>query len=113
VWRRVTTRDTTLGEVRLPAGAKLFLWLAAAGRDGAVFPEPDAFDVTRANAEDHLAFGMGLHYCPGAGLGKLEARIALSELLRRYPRLRLAEPQTYTFHPNISFRGPQRLLVRT
>ena len=47
VWRRVTTRPATLGGVELPAGAKLFLWLAAAGRDPSVFPEPDTFDLER------------------------------------------------------------------
>jgi cytochrome P450 len=112
VWRRVTTRPATLGGVQLPAGAKLFLWLAAAGRDPRVFPGPDGFDLDRPNADKHLAFGLGLHYCLGASLGKLEARLALEELTGRFPRLRLVEGQQLTFHPNISFRGPQRLMVR-
>jgi cytochrome P450 len=113
VWRRVTKRPVTLGGADLPEGAKLFLWLAAGGRDGAVFPDPDAFDLDRDNAAQHLAFGLGLHYCLGAGLGRLETRIAVAELARRYPRLRLAGGQRLTFHPNISFRGPQVLRVRT
>jgi cytochrome P450 len=112
VWRRVTTRPVTLGGIDLPEGAKLFLWLAAAGRDLRVFPEPDRFDLARPNADQHLAFGKGLHYCLGASLGKLEARLALEELAIRFPRLRLVEGQTLTFHPNISFRGPQSLRVR-
>jgi cytochrome P450 len=113
VWRRVTTRPVTLGGTELPAGARLFLWLAAAGRDAAAFPEPDRFDLHRPDAERHLAFGKGLHFCLGANLGKLEAQIAIAELARRYPGLRLAPDQVLTFHPNISFRGPQSLLVRT
>ena len=112
VWRRVTTRPVTLGGVDLPEGAKLFLWLAAAGRDGAAFPEPDAFDLHRADADQHLAFGRGLHYCLGANLGKLETQIAVAELASRYPSLSLVPGQKLTFHPNISFRGPQALLVR-
>jgi cytochrome P450 len=112
VWRRVTTRPVTIGGVDLPEGAKLFLWLAAGGRDGAVFADPDTFDLDRANAGQHLAFGLGQHYCLGANLGRLETRLALEELARRYPRLRLAEGQEFTFHPNISFRGPQVLRVR-
>jgi cytochrome P450 len=112
-WRRVTTRPVTLAGVDLPAGARLFLWLAAAGRDAAVFADPDAFDLHRPDAERHLAFGKGLHYCLGANLGKLEAQIAIAELARRYPRLHLAPDQRLTFHPNISFRGPQALMVRT
>jgi cytochrome P450 len=111
VWRRVTTRPTTVGGVDLPAGAKLFLWLAAAGRDPSVFPEPDAFDVDRDNARRHLAFGRGIHFCLGSALGKLEAELAVVELARRWPALALVEDQELTFHPNISFRGPQALWV--
>jgi cytochrome P450 len=113
VWRRITTRPVTLGGVDLPQGAKLFLWLAAAGRDGTAFAAPDEFDLHRPDAERHLAFGKGLHFCLGANLGKLEAQIAIAELARRYPGLRLAPGQDLTFHPNISFRGPQALVVRT
>ncbi|MEY2532097.1 MAG: hypothetical protein QOF29_7 [bacterium] len=112
VWRRVTTRPVTLGGVDLPEGAKLFLWLAAAGRDPAVFAEPDVFDVRRENAKRHIAFGKGIHFCIGAALGKLEAQIALEALTSRFPALRLVEGQELTFHPNISFRGPQALWVR-
>jgi cytochrome P450 len=113
VWRRVTTRPVTLAGVDLPAGSRLFLWLAAAGRDEEAFDRPDEFDLHRTGAENHLAFGKGLHYCLGANLGKLEAQIALTELARRYPGLRLVPDQRLTFHPNISFRGPQVLMVRT
>jgi cytochrome P450 len=112
VWRRVTTRPTTLGGVELPEGAKVFLWLAASGRDPEVFPEPYLFDLDRTNAHRHLAFGKGIHYCLGAALGKLEAQLALEELARRFPELRLVEGQSIPFHPNISFRGPQELWVR-
>jgi cytochrome P450 len=112
-WRRVTTRPVTLAGVELPQGARLFLWLAAAGRDAAAFAAPDEFDLHRPDAEHHLAFGKGLHFCLGANLGKLEAQIAIGELARRHPRLRLAPGQGLTFHPNISFRGPQVLRVLT
>jgi cytochrome P450 len=112
VWRRVTTRPVTLGGVDVPAGAKLFLWLAASGRDAAVFPEPETFDLRRANASKTLAFGQGVHYCLGAALGKLEAQLALEALTHRFPRLRLVEGQVLSFHPNISFRGPQALWVQ-
>jgi len=113
VWRRVTTRPVTLAGVDLPEGARLFLWLAAAGRDEAAFDHPGYFDLYRPEPERHLAFGKGLHYCLGANLGRLEAQIAVAELARRYPRLRLAPDQPLSFHPNISFRGPQVLKVRS
>lgn len=112
VWRRVTTRPVTLGGVALPEGARLFLWLAAAGRDPAAFSQPDDFDLHRPDSARHLAFGQGLHFCLGANLGRLETQIAVAALAARYPRLRLAPGQQLTFHPNISFRGPQVLRVR-
>jgi cytochrome P450 len=113
VWRRVTKRPVTLGGVDLPAGAKLFLWLAAAGRDADVFAEPDEFDPERANSRRTLAFGRGIHFCIGSALGRLEACLALVELTRRFPALRLVPPdQPIPFHPNISFRGPQALWVQ-
>ena len=113
VWRRVTKRPVRLGGVDLPQGAKLFLWLAAAGRDASVFPKPEIFDLQRANSTKTLAFGKGIHYCLGAALGKLETQIALEGLTRRFPRLRLVAGQKLSFPPNISFRGPEALWVRT
>ncbi len=113
VWRRVTTRAVTLGGVDLPGGAKLFLWLAAAGRDATVFTDPDDFDIARPNAKDHLAFGgRSIHFCLGANLGRLEATIAVQRLAARYPKLSMPA-QDIPFHPNISFRGPLRLMVTT
>jgi cytochrome P450 len=111
-WRRIAKRTVTLGGVEIPEGSKLFLWLAASGRDASVFPEPDVFDLRRANARRHLAFGKGIHFCIGSALGKLEAQLALAELTRRFPRLRLVEGQELAFHPNISFRGPLALWVQ-
>jgi cytochrome P450 len=113
VWRRITTRPVSLAGQNLPAGARLFLWLAAAGRDASAFPDPDTFDLHRRDAGRHLAFGQGLHYCLGANLGRLEAQIAVTELARRYPHPSLIPDQPLTFHPNISFRGPQTLRVQT
>ena len=66
--------------------------------------------MTRENAHRCLAFGKGIHYCVGASLGKLEARLALEGLVTRWPELRL-EQQEIPFHPNISFRGPLELWV--
>jgi cytochrome P450 len=108
----VTTRAVTLGGVELPAGAKLFLWLAAAGRDATVFADPDHFDIQRSNAREHLAFGgRSIHLCLGANLGRLEATVAVERLAARFPGLTMPAQQL-DFHPNISFRGPRRLVVR-
>jgi cytochrome P450 len=113
VWRRRTRRAVRLGGADIPEGATLFLWLAASGRDPAVFEDPGRFDLHRANAKRHLAFGKGIHFCVGSALGKLEAQLALEALTTRFPDLRLAEPDgELRFHPNISFRGPLALWVR-
>ncbi len=111
VWRRITKRPVTIAGTEIPEGAKLFLWLAAAGRDPDVFPNPDVFDIARENARHHLAFGKGIHFCIGSALGKLEARLTLEALTSHFPTLRLVDNQTLSFHPNISFRGPQELWV--
>src|SRR5438093_12047916 len=92
-------------------GAKLYLWLGAAGRDPGVFDDPDEFAFERPDAPKHLAFGKGIHYCLGAALGKLETQLALEELARRFPGLQLVADQELSFHANISFRGPQTLWV--
>ena len=60
-------------------------------------------------ARHHLAFGKGIHFCIGSALGKLEARLALEALTTRFPDLHLVPGQELTFHPNVSFRGPQTL----
>lgn len=108
---RVCTQDFDLNGVLIPKGAKLFLAYTSANRDEAVFPNPDQFDVNRPNLHKHLAFGRGIHFCIGAPLGRLEGRIALELLTRRLPNLRLVPGQTPAFSRNITFRGPESLLL--
>jgi cytochrome P450 len=74
----------------VPAGHRVTVLLGAANRDPDVFPDPARFDVTRANAREHLAFSAGIHYCLGAGLARLEGEVALRALTERFPRLRVA-----------------------
>jgi cytochrome P450 len=86
---RTATRDTTVASIDVPAGTTVLIMLGGANRDPAVFEDPDRFDVGRANAGDHLAFSLGAHFCLGAQLARLEARVALRELYARYPDLRV------------------------
>jgi cytochrome P450 len=111
VWRRKTTQAVKIGGVPVPAEANLFLLLGSANRDPAVFADPDRFDIHRQNAREHLSFGFGTHYCLGAPLARLEARVVLKELSARLPSLRLVPGQTLRFQPNTTFRGPLSLLV--
>lgn len=111
-WRRVTTRPVEIGGVEVPAGARLLLSLAGANRDPDRFDEPDRFDIRRSGARDHLALGKGIHFCLGAPLARLEARIVLELITAAAPDLELVAGQQPTFPPNVSFRGPERLLLR-
>ena len=81
---RVTTREAVLhGEV-VPVHSRVLLVNGASGRDERAFPNPDRFDVRR-DIELHLGFGYGRHFCLGAALARLESRIAIEELLLRFP----------------------------
>ena len=110
-WRRRTTEPVDIGGVSVPEGANLLLMFGGANRDPAKFPDPDTFDIRRANAHQQLSFGHGPHFCLGAPLARLEARVVLEEVSARLPSLRLVAGQTLEFVPNISFRGPRSLLV--
>lgn len=78
---RVVVNDTTLGGVRLPAQSRVFLLWAAANRDPSVFADPDKLDLKRRDGGEHLGFGHGIHFCIGARLARMEARIVFEELL--------------------------------
>jgi cytochrome P450 len=110
-WRRQTTQAVEIGGVPVPAGANLLLLLGSANRDPTVFADPERFDIHRPNAREHLSLGQGAHYCLGAPLARLEARVVLEELSTRLPSLRLVPGQTPRFQPNTTFRGPLSLLV--
>lgn len=109
---RVTTKDTEVGGVPLPAGSRLLLLFGSANRDGARFPEPDTFAPGRPNVREHLAFGQGIHLCVGAHLARTEGRIALAALAERMPGLRLATGAVPAYIPSFWFRGLSRLDVR-
>jgi cytochrome P450 len=109
-WRRSTTRPVEIAGVESPEGARLMLLLALANRDERVFENPDEFDIRRENADKHIAFSHGIHFCLGAPLARLEACIAFELLTQRLADLRLSpSDQSFEFDPNMSFRGPKEL----
>jgi cytochrome P450 len=89
---RVATEPTGIGGVEIPAGQQVLICLAAANRDPEVIDAPDRLDITRRPGA-HLGFGHGIHFCLGAPLARLEARIAFTALFERFPHLRLAVPR--------------------
>jgi cytochrome P450 len=99
-------RDTELGGVAIPAGSMLLLRYASANRDEARFPDADRFDVRRANAGEHLAFGHGIHFCLGALLARKEMAVAFRTLLERLEAFRLAPGHPEPRHkPSVLLRG--------
>jgi cytochrome P450 len=111
IFLRKTTEETTLAGQQLPAGAEIAVWLAAANRDESVFERAGEFDITRPVKGTHLGFGVGAHFCVGAGLARRELEITLRLLIERLPGLRLVPDQQIGFYPSISQRGPLSLQV--
>ena len=109
-WRRLATRDVTIGGIDIPAGSKLLIVTSSANHDEHQFADADLFDIRRENASDQLTFGYGSHQCMGKNLARMEMQIFLDEFTRRLPHMRLAE-QRFTYVPNTSFRGPEHVFV--
>jgi len=107
---REALADVQLAGVTIPQGATVVPLLGSANRDERRFPDPDRFDVTR-NPQGHVGFGFGKHFCLGASLARLEARVALEALVPELLHLQRSEARL----PRIdSFlvRGPSRLTLR-
>ena len=100
--KRLVTKDTDLGGIRLEAGDNVFLAYAAGSRDPSKFSHPDSIDIDRGWAVPHLGFGQGVHACLGAPLARLLLRVELGVLHDRLPDLRLAVPHDQLEHTVVS-----------
>ncbi|HEY1698134.1 MAG TPA: cytochrome P450 [Trebonia sp.] len=108
---RLVARDTELGGQSLKAGDRIFAMLAAANRDPAVFDKPDEIRL-EGRPNGHLAFSKGVHFCLGAPLARLEAQIAFTQLLDKFPALTLAEPkESIPWTNSLVTHGPSRLPI--
>jgi cytochrome P450 len=109
---RVTVEDTELGGVAIPKDSIVLLAWAAGNRDDCVFADPDRFDAGRENVKEHLGFGNGSHFCLGAPLGRMEARVAFEQIFARMANIRFG-PSGDEAHnlESVMFRGPERLEV--
>jgi cytochrome P450 len=106
---RTATRHTELHGVRIPAGGRVVLLIGAANRDPATFPDPDRFDIRRANARFNLGFAHGEHYCIGAALARSEADIAVRTLLSELPNLHLNDRNDFRHESSWTHRGLRAL----
>ena len=103
---RTALEDLTVGGQPISAGSQVITLLGAANRDPAVFAEPERLDITRADSH-HLAFGHGAHFCLGAALARVEAQVAITSLVRRFPNLR--QDGDLEWRDTITIRGLQSL----
>lgn len=107
---RFALRDTTYHDTVIPAGSKVALLTGSAGRDERQYDHADTFDVTRTGIR-HISFGHGSHFCLGAALARLEARVAIEETLKRFPEWQVDEDAVDYVHTN-SVRGPASAPIR-
>jgi vitamin D3 1,25-hydroxylase len=109
---RIVAGGFSVDDVQLRAGERVFVGLGAANRDPARYPCPHQLDMQGRRATDHLAFGHGIHYCPGAALARLEADVAMRALARRCPAITLAGGgASLEWKPGLIMRGLERLIV--
>lgn len=113
---RMTRVRTSLGGVDIPAGASLMLVPGACNRDPRTFEDPHEFDIDRANARQHVAFGFGIHTCAGAPLARAEGKVTLNRMLDRTSDIAISEQEhgradarRYEYLPTFFLRGLQRL----
>lgn len=109
--RRITIEPFRVGDQVIPAGRFVVVGLASANRDPNFWgPDADKLDLRRSNAHQHVSFGGGMHYCLGAALARLQARVAILKLIQRFPSLDLEDVQ---WNGRINSRGPATLWVAT
>jgi cytochrome P450 len=103
---RLVTRDTELGGIAIPKGARVIVVYSGANRDPLVWgDDPDRFDPSRPNLKEHLAFGKGIHFCLGAPLSRLEMQVAFERIARRLERIELLDGNEFRYHPSFVLRG--------
>jgi cytochrome P450 len=108
---RITKRDVEVAGVTIPMGSVVWLGVASAGLDERVFPDPERFDIHRANVGDHISFGKGRHFCIGSPLTRVEAPIGMRLLYERIPDLRVVADQTIEYDPVLVAVVTKRLMV--
>jgi cytochrome P450 len=108
---RATKRDVEAHGQVIPAGKLVLAVIGAANRDPRQFQAPDRFDITR-NPNPHIAFGHGIHFCLGAALSRIEAKVALSDFLQRVKGFELASDEPWEPRKALHVHGPTRLPIR-
>ena len=105
LWR-IVKKDSVIHGINIPKDSLLMLRYHAANRDADWFDNPNELEIDRKNSGDHIAFGQGIHFCPGAMLARKEMTVAFTALLARLDKLKIVpEKSDLTYWPNIVLRG--------
>src|SRR6516225_6929604 len=109
---RMTQKTTSVGGVNIPAGTTIMLHPGASNRDPRKFPDPETFRLDRENLREHIAFGRGVHSCPGGPLARAEGRVTIERFLTRTATLTISEEhhgsagaRKYRYDPTYIIRG--------
>jgi len=115
---RLARRNTTVGGMDVPAGTTLMVCPGAVNRDPAKFEHPHEFDLNRKNVREHIAFGRGVHSCPGGPLARVEGRVSIERILDRMADIAIDEQlhgppgdRSYTYEPTFILRGLTELNI--
>lgn len=116
---RLARKSTTLGGVDVPAGTIMMVCPGAANRDPRRFEDPHEFHIDRRNVREHIAFGRGVHSCPGGPLARVEGRVSLERILHRMADITIDPDhhgpmgeRRYTYEPTFLMRGLTDLHIR-
>ena len=95
--RRTATKDCQIRDRQILEGDQILMWYISANRDEAVFENADVIDIERHNADRHLSFGYGIHFCMGSRLAELQLRVLWEEILERFERIEIQEEPERTY----------------
>ncbi|SHF28462.1 Cytochrome P450 [Seinonella peptonophila] len=108
---RIAIDDITIGNHTIRSGQEVVIWLGSCNRDESIFKQANQFKIDRS-PNPHLSFGQGIHYCMGSSLARLEAKIVLTKMLERFPKLSLSPSNSPVPNSNFVFRGYDHLNIR-
>ena len=109
---RIALEDASIAGVPIPKGSKVMVVYGAANHDESYFECPESFEMDRQYSHPHLGFGIGVHFCPGAPLARLEGQVAVQEILRRMSNIVRADDEPVPYVPSVIQRIPIRLRLR-
>jgi cytochrome P450 len=109
---RIALKDTAIAGVPIAKGSKVMVVYGAANHDDGYFEDPESFTMGREYPHPHLGFGVGVHFCPGAPLARLEGQVAVQEVLRRMTNIRRVTSEPVPYVPSVIQRIPIQLRLR-